>query len=72
MNFPSVFHDDQHGTAVITLAALINSLKIVNKKIDSIKIVVSGIGLLNCIIVAVVSVFEQVLEVLSANKSSLD
>jgi malate dehydrogenase (oxaloacetate-decarboxylating) len=39
-----VFHDDQHGTAVITLAALINSLKIVNKKIDSIKAVVSGAG----------------------------
>jgi malate dehydrogenase (oxaloacetate-decarboxylating) len=39
-----VFHDDQHGTAVITLAALINSLKIVNKKIDSIKVVVSGAG----------------------------
>ena len=39
-----VFHDDQHGTAVITLAALINSLEIVNKKIDSIKAVVSGAG----------------------------
>jgi malate dehydrogenase (oxaloacetate-decarboxylating) len=39
-----VFHDDQHGTAVITLAALINSLKLVNKKIDSIKIVISGAG----------------------------
>jgi malate dehydrogenase (oxaloacetate-decarboxylating) len=39
-----VFHDDQHGTAVITLAALINSLKLLNKKIDSIKVVVSGAG----------------------------
>lgn len=39
-----VFHDDQHGTAVITLAALINSLKLLNRKIDSIKIVVSGAG----------------------------
>jgi malate dehydrogenase (oxaloacetate-decarboxylating) len=39
-----VFHDDQHGTAAITLAALINSLKLLNKKIDSIKVVVSGAG----------------------------
>jgi malate dehydrogenase (oxaloacetate-decarboxylating) len=39
-----VFHDDQHGTAVITLAAVINSLKIVNKKIDSIKVIVAGAG----------------------------
>jgi malate dehydrogenase (oxaloacetate-decarboxylating) len=39
-----VFHDDQHGTAVITLAALINSLKIVDKKLDNIKVVISGAG----------------------------
>ena len=39
-----VFHDDQHGTAVITLGALINSLKIVDKKIDNIKVIVAGAG----------------------------
>jgi malate dehydrogenase (oxaloacetate-decarboxylating) len=39
-----VFHDDQHGTAVITLAALINSLKIIDKKIDNIKVIVAGAG----------------------------
>jgi malate dehydrogenase (oxaloacetate-decarboxylating) len=39
-----VFHDDQHGTAVITLAALINSLKLLSKKIGSIKVVISGAG----------------------------
>ncbi len=39
-----VFHDDQHGTAIVTLAALINSLKIVNKKIDKIKVIVNGAG----------------------------
>ena len=39
-----VFHDDQHGTAVITLAALINSLKIVEKKIDNIKVIIAGAG----------------------------
>lgn len=39
-----VFHDDQHGTAVITLAALINSLTLLSKKLDSIKVVISGAG----------------------------
>ena len=39
-----VFHDDQHGTAVVTLAALINALKIVGKKLEDLRIVVNGIG----------------------------
>ncbi len=39
-----VFHDDQHGTAVVLLAGLINALKIVGKPIDRIKVVVCGIG----------------------------
>lgn len=39
-----VFHDDQHGTAVVVLAALINALKIVGKKMDEVKVVVNGIG----------------------------
>ncbi len=39
-----IFHDDQHGTAVITLAGLINALKIVGKKIEEVKIVTSGAG----------------------------
>lgn len=39
-----VFHDDQHGTACVVLAALINSLKIVKKKIEDLKIVVTGVG----------------------------
>jgi malate dehydrogenase (oxaloacetate-decarboxylating) len=39
-----VFHDDQHGTAVVLLAGLLNALKIVDKKIEDIKVVVTGIG----------------------------
>ncbi|QPK93904.1 NAD-dependent malic enzyme [Actinomyces sp. zg-332] len=39
-----VFHDDQHGTAIVVLAALINALKIVNKRIEDVRIVVSGVG----------------------------
>ncbi|MEJ7654907.1 MAG: malic enzyme-like NAD(P)-binding protein [Chloroflexia bacterium] len=39
-----VFHDDQHGTAIVVLAALLNSLKITGKRIDSIRVVVNGVG----------------------------
>ncbi len=39
-----IFHDDQHGTAVITMAGLINALKIVGKKLADVKIVTSGAG----------------------------
>ncbi len=39
-----VFHDDQHGTAIVTQAALNNALKVVNKKIEDVRIVVSGVG----------------------------
>ena len=39
-----IFHDDQHGTAIITLAALINALDISKKSIKNIKIVVNGAG----------------------------
>ncbi len=43
MNIP-VFHDDQHGTAIISAAAMLNGLKVVGKKIDEIKVVCSGAG----------------------------
>ena len=39
-----IFHDDQHGTAVVTAAALINALKLVGKNLDDIKVVTSGAG----------------------------
>ena len=39
-----VFHDDQHGTAIVTIAALINALKLVKKEVSEIKVVVSGTG----------------------------
>ena len=40
----AIFHDDQHGTAVVTLAGLINALKIVGKKLEDITVVTSGAG----------------------------
>jgi malate dehydrogenase (oxaloacetate-decarboxylating)(NADP+) len=50
-----VFHDDQHGTAIITAAALTNGLEVVGKKIDQIKIAVSGAGAagLSCVRMAI-------------------
>jgi len=39
-----VFHDDQHGTAVVAYAALINALKVVGKPLDGVKVVINGVG----------------------------
>ncbi|MEW9673725.1 NADP-dependent malic enzyme [Ammoniphilus sp. 3BR4] len=43
LNIP-VFHDDQHGTAIVTAAALINALKLVGKKMEDVEVVVNGAG----------------------------
>jgi malate dehydrogenase (oxaloacetate-decarboxylating) len=43
LNIP-VFHDDQHGTAIVVLAGLLNALKLVDKKIENAKIVINGAG----------------------------
>ncbi|MBQ8441524.1 MAG: NADP-dependent malic enzyme, partial [Clostridia bacterium] len=45
-----VFHDDQHGTAIVVAAALINALKVVDKKIDKVKVVINGAGSAGCAI----------------------
>lgn len=39
-----VFHDDQHGTAVVVAAAMLNALRVVNKKMDSVRVVINGAG----------------------------
>jgi malate dehydrogenase (oxaloacetate-decarboxylating) len=39
-----VFHDDQHGTAVVTLAAFLNALRVVGKKIEDVRVVLTGVG----------------------------
>lgn len=40
----AVFHDDQHGTSIAILAGLINALKLANKKIEDVKVVITGVG----------------------------
>ncbi len=51
-----IFHDDQHGTAVVALAAMINALKIVGKKLEDIKVVTSGAGAAG---IAVISLLQS-------------
>ena len=45
-----VFHDDQHGTAIVVASALINALKVVNKQIDRVRVVINGAGAAGCAI----------------------
>ena len=45
-----IFHDDQHGTAIVVAAALINALKVVKKNIDKVKVVINGAGAAGCAI----------------------
>ncbi len=56
MNIP-VFHDDQHGTAIVTIAGLINSLKIINKSFEEIKVVINGAGAAGIAIAKLLSSF---------------
>jgi len=51
-----VFHDDQHGTAIVTLAGLINALKIVDKKMEDLKVVFNGAGAAG---IAVAKIFKN-------------
>ena len=39
-----VFHDDQHGTAIVVLAAFLNALRVVGKRIEDVRVVVTGVG----------------------------
>lgn len=57
MDIP-VFHDDQHGTAVVTLAGLINSLKLTGRGIEDTKVIVNGAGAAGIAVVKLLSSFE--------------
>ncbi|WP_265444139.1 NAD(P)-dependent malic enzyme [Flexivirga meconopsidis] len=51
-----VFHDDQHGTAIVTLAALLNAAKVVGRELPSLKVVIAGAGAAG---VAIANIFER-------------
>ena len=61
-----IFHDDQHGTAVVVLAALLNALHLANKKVNEVKIVFSGAG------AAAIAVCKLILAVGAANITMFD
>ena len=52
-----VMHDDQHGTAIVTLAALINSLKVVGKSADQVRVVVNGPGAAGTAVMKLLSLY---------------
>lgn len=54
-----VFHDDQHGTAIVTLAGLINAMKVVNKKLEDTKIVVIGAGAAGTAIIKLLHLYAK-------------
>ena len=57
-NIP-VFHDDEHGTAIVTVAGLVNALKLVGKSISEIKVVANGAGAAG---IAIIKCFYTVME----------
>lgn len=61
-----IFHDDQHGTAIVVLAALLNALHLVNKKVNEVKIVFSGAG------AAAIAVCKLILAVGATNVTMFD
>ena len=67
-----VFHDDQHGTAIVVLAALINALRVVDKKIADVRIVVSGAGAAGHAIVQLLLAQGAVAIVVCDRKGAID
>ncbi len=72
-------HDDQHGTAIVTLAALINSLKVVGKSADQVRVVVSGPGAAGTAVMKLLSLygFKHIIAcdskgMLSKNRTDID
>lgn len=61
-----VFHDDQHGTAIVVLAGILNALKVCDKKIEEVKIVVNGVG------AAGISIAKMLLEAGAINLIGVD
>src|SRR5699024_11897586 len=52
-----IFHDDQHGTAIVTVAGLLNALKLVGKSFSNIKVVANGAGAAGTAIVKLLKIF---------------
>lgn len=66
-----VFHDDQHGTAIVVLAGLINSMKIVKKDLNKCKMVVSGVGAAGVAVMKLLKQYAPGLEILAVDSQGL-
>ncbi|WP_163538615.1 malic enzyme-like NAD(P)-binding protein [Gracilibacillus sp. YIM 98692] len=69
-NIP-IFHDDQHGTAIVTVAGLVNALKLVDKKMEDVKVVINGAGAAGIAIVHLLNRFGVQDIILCDSKGSI-
>lgn len=66
-----VFHDDQHGTAIVVLAGLINAMKIVNKDLGGCKVAVSGVGAAGVAIIKLLNRYARGVRVLAVDSQGI-
>ena len=66
LNIP-IMHDDQHGTAIVVLAGLINAMKVVNKNLDNCKLVVSGVGAAGVAITKLLKLYAPSLTIIACD-----
>ncbi|MCB9822721.1 NADP-dependent malic enzyme [Candidatus Nomurabacteria bacterium] len=70
LNIP-IMHDDQHGTAIVVLAGLINAMKVVNKSLDDCKLVVSGVGAAGVAIMKLLKLFSPGLTIVACDSKGV-
>jgi malate dehydrogenase (oxaloacetate-decarboxylating) len=66
-----VFHDDQHGTAIVVLAGLINALKVTNREAASLRVVVSGVGAAGVAIMKLLKAYEPDIELTAVDSQGI-
>lgn len=66
-----VMHDDQHGTAIVALAALINSLKVTGKNLDDCRVVVAGAGAAGTAIIKLLNLYNPKAEILAVDSKGI-
>lgn len=70
LNIP-IMHDDQHGTAIVVLAGLINAMKVVNKDLNDCKLVVSGVGAAGVAIMKLLKLYAPILTIVACDSKGV-
>lgn len=70
LNIP-VMHDDQHGTAIVTLAGIINALKVTGKSLDNCRVVVAGAGAAGTAIIKLLNLYNAKAEILAVDSKGI-